>query len=110
MDLKPVIRSKYINHDWPGNIRELRNVIEKYIILGDKYDDISSSKEYDDFQSKNVISLPLRNARKVFEKNYLQSQINRFDGNISKTAEFIGMERSALHRKLKQLGITEEEK
>ena len=110
IDLKPIIKTKYINHDWPGNIRELRNVIEKYIILGDKYDDINSSKEYDDFQSKNVISLPLRNARKIFEKNYLQSQINRFDGNISKTAAFIGMERSALHRKLKQLGITEEDK
>ena len=54
--------------------------------------------------------MPLRNARKLFEKNYLQSQINRFDGNISKTAAFIGMERSALHRKLKQLGITEEDK
>ena len=110
IDLKPVIKAKYINYDWPGNIRELRNIIEKYIILGDKYDDINSSKEYEDFQSKNVISLPLRNARKVFEKNYLQSQINRFDGNISKTAAFIGMERSALHRKLKQLGITEEDK
>ena len=61
-----------------------------------------------DLTDQNVISLPLKNARKVFEKNYLQSQINRFDGNISKTAEFIGMERSALHRKLKQLGITEE--
>ena len=58
--------------------------------------------------NQNVISLPLKNARKVFEKNYLQSQINRFDGNISKTASFIGMERSALHRKLKQLGITED--
>tara|TARA_A100001015_G_scaffold23164_1_gene26217 strand:+ start:2717 stop:4048 length:1332 start_codon:yes stop_codon:yes gene_type:complete len=110
IDLKPIIKAKYINHDWPGNIRELRNIIEKYMILGDKYDDINSSKEYEDFQSKNVISLPLRNARKVFEKNYLQSQINRFDGNISKTAAFIGMERSALHRKLKQLGITEEDK
>ena len=52
-----------------------------------------------------MISLPLKNARKVFEKHYLQSQINRFDGNISKTALFIGMERSALHRKLKQLGL-----
>ena len=110
IDLKPIIKAKYINHDWPGNIRELRNVIEKYIILGDKYDDISSSKADDEFQSKNVISLPLKNARKIFEKNYLQSQINRFDGNISKTAAFIGMERSALHRKLKQLGITEEDK
>ena len=110
-DLKPLIKTKYINYEWPGNIRELRNVIERYSILGEKYDDNNNAAEkLDDFQNKNVISLPLRNARKLFEKNYLQSQINRFDGNISKTAAFIGMERSALHRKLKQLGITEEEK
>ena len=109
-DLKPLIKTKYINYEWPGNIRELRNVIERYSILGEKYDDSNETEKLDDFQNKNVISLPLRNARKLFEKNYLQSQINRFDGNISKTAAFIGMERSALHRKLKQLGITEEEK
>ena len=109
-DLKPLIKTKYINYEWPGNIRELRNVIERYSILGEKYDDSNAAENLDDFQNKNVISLPLRNARKLFEKNYLQSQINRFDGNISKTAAFIGMERSALHRKLKQLGITEEEK
>ena len=109
-DLKPIIKTKYINYDWPGNIRELRNVIERYSILGEKYDDNSITEKLEDFQNKNVISLPLRNARKLFEKNYLQSQINRFDGNISKTAAFIGMERSALHRKLKQLGITEEDK
>ena len=110
IDLKPLIKTKYINYEWPGNIRELRNVIERYSILGEKYDDNDLTEKLDDFQNKNVISLPLRNARKLFEKNYLQSQINRFDGNISKTAAFIGMERSALHRKLKQLGITEEEK
>ena len=109
-NLKPLIKTKYINYEWPGNIRELRNVIERYSILGEKYDDNNALEKLDDFQNKNVISLPLRNARKLFEKNYLQSQINRFDGNISKTAAFIGMERSALHRKLKQLGITEEEK
>ena len=86
------------------------SLIERYSILGEKYDDNNSVEKLDDFQNKNVISLPLRNARKLFEKNYLQSQINRFDGNISKTAAFIGMERSALHRKLKQLGITEEDK
>ena len=109
-DIKPIIKTKYINYDWPGNIRELRNVIERYSILGEKYDDNITTDKLEDFQNKNVISLPLRNARKLFEKNYLQSQINRFDGNISKTAAFIGMERSALHRKLKQLGITEEDK
>ena len=109
-DLKPIIKSKYINYEWPGNIRELRNVIERHIILGDKYDDVIEESKVNDLQHKNVISLPLKNARKVFERNYLQSQINRFDGNISKTASFIGMERSALHRKLKQLGLTEENK
>ena len=109
-DLKPIIKSKYINYEWPGNIRELRNVIERHIILGDKYDDVNDESNVNDLQDKNVISLPLKNARKVFERNYLQSQINRFDGNISKTASFIGMERSALHRKLKQLGLTEENK
>ena len=102
------IKAKYINYDWPGNIRELRNTIERYIILGEKYDDDDNSDHSSEFTDQNVISLPLKNARKIFEKHYLQSQINRFDGNISKTASFIGMERSALHRKLKQLGLTEE--
>ncbi len=107
IDLKPIIKSKYINYDWPGNVRELRNIIERYIIVGEKYIDEGNINN-DEIANQNVISLPLKNARKIFEKNYLQSQINRFDGNISKTAAFIGMERSALHRKLKQLGITED--
>ncbi len=107
LDLKPIIKSKYINYDWPGNIRELRNIIERYIIVGENY--IEEEKfNNNEITDPNVISLPLKNARKIFEKHYLQSQINRFDGNISKTATFIGMERSALHRKLKQLGITED--
>ncbi len=109
-NLKPIIKSKFINYDWPGNIRELRNLIERYIILGDKNFDHSNDGDTSRIDNKNVISLPLKNARKIFEKNYLLSQITRFQGNISKTASFIGMERSALHRKLKQLGITEEEK
>ena len=91
------------------NIRELRNIVERMVILGDKYNYDDEAKNISQ-DNKNVISLPLKNARKVFEKNYLQSQISRFDGNISKTAAFIGMERSALHRKLKQLGITEDSK
>jgi len=109
IDLKSLIKSKYINYSWPGNLRELRNIVERMVILGDKYNDDDEAKKTSQ-DNKNVISLPLKNARKVFEKNYLQSQINRFDGNISKTAAFIGMERSALHRKLKQLGITEDSK
>ena len=106
VDLKPMIFKKYFDYKWPGNIRELRNVVERYIILGDKYDDNDTSESAT--VTKNVISLPLKNARKVFEKNYILSQLERFDGNISKTANFIGMERSALHRKLKQLEINEE--
>ena len=111
-DIKPLIRSKYPNYDWPGNVRELRNAVERHIILGDKDDDrfLNDDDDQKRLMEKNVISLPLKNARKLFEKNYLLSQITRFDGNISKTASFIGMERSALHRKLKQLGISEEEK
>ena len=108
IDLIPIIKSKYINYEWPGNIRELRNIIERHIILGDKYEEDVDTSQDSELTNQNVISLPLKNARKVFEKNYLQSQINRFDGNISKTASFIGMERSALHRKLKQLGLTED--
>ncbi len=107
-DLKPIIKSKYINYNWPGNIRELRNIVERFTILGENYDDENIITKEANLADQNVISLPLKNARRVFEKNYLQSQINRFDGNISKTASFIGMERSALHRKLKQLGITED--
>ena len=110
-NLMSMIKSKYINYDWPGNVRELRNIVERHIILGDKFGEIpddDNAKISD--ESKNVISMPLKNARKIFEKNYLQSQIKRFNGNISKTAVFIGMERSALHRKLKQLGIYEDDK
>ena len=104
-DLREYIKTNYINYDWPGNVRELRNIIERYCIIGGK---IAENQEQLDsgFNSKNVISMPLKNARKIFEKNYLVSQIQRFNGNISKTASFIGMERSALHRKLKQLGIS----
>ena len=104
-DLRDYIKTNYMNYDWPGNVRELRNIVERYCIIGRK---ITENKEQLDsgFNSKNVISMPLKNARRIFEKNYLESQIQRFNGNISKTASFIGMERSALHRKLKQLGIS----
>ena len=104
-DLRDYIKTNYMNYDWPGNVRELRNIIERYCIIGGK---IAENQDQLDsgFNSKNVISMPLKNARKIFEKNYLESQIQRFNGNISKTASFIGMERSALHRKLKQLGIS----
>ena len=104
-----------INYNWPGNVRELRNLIERIAILSpDSNDKISniikeSLKTPDDNPSivKNSFSIPLKEARENFEKEYLTTQIKKFNGNISKTAEFIGMERSALHRKLKGLGIKE---
>ena len=101
------IKSKFSHYDWPGNIRELKNVVERELIIGEKQEFLDKDQLYDDFDQKNVISMPLKNAREAFERNYLLSQIKRFNGNVSKTAAFIGMERSALHRKLKQLKITE---
>jgi two-component system nitrogen regulation response regulator NtrX len=102
-------------HGWPGNVRQLRNIVERLLILAS--DDVTEAVTADllptDLGSgmggnKNgdlVISLPLREAREIFERDYLIAQINRFGGNISRTAAFIGMERSALHRKLKSLGV-----
>jgi two-component system nitrogen regulation response regulator NtrX len=100
---------------WPGNIRQLRNVIERVLILGD--DGPIEARELpgqadnpaDDGRivlSGGLATLPLREARELFEREYLLTQINRFGGNISRTATFVGMERSALHRKLKSLGVT----
>jgi len=104
-------------HTWPGNVRQLRNVIERLLILAtdDAMQVISADLLPSDLganapwggtgRSDLVISLPLREAREIFERDYLVAQINRFGGNISRTAAFIGMERSALHRKLKSLGV-----
>ena len=107
--------SYLINYEWPGNIRELRNLIERIAILSpDSHEKISniikeSLKTTDNVISKseNPLSVPLKEARENFEKEYLTTQLKKFNGNISKTADFIGMERSALHRKLKGLGIKE---
>jgi len=107
--------SYLINYDWPGNVRELRNLIERIAILSpDSKDKISniikeSLKKSNEaiLTSKNSLSVPLKEARENFEKEYLTSQLRKYNGNISKTANFIGMERSALHRKLKILGITQ---
>jgi two-component system nitrogen regulation response regulator NtrX len=105
------------SHDWPGNVRQLRNIVERLLILAtdDAAQVISADLLPADLGSNApwggggrgdlVISLPLREAREIFERDYLIAQINRFGGNISRTAAFIGMERSALHRKLKSLGV-----
>tara|TARA_A100001011_G_C14259035_1_gene821490 strand:+ start:34 stop:1413 length:1380 start_codon:yes stop_codon:yes gene_type:complete len=106
---------------WPGNIRQLRNAVEQILILGPNNCEIDSSELPDSKQTdKNhtgnsvfqddFINLSLRDAREVFEREYLMAQINRFGGNISKTAIFVGMERSALHRKMKTLSIVSENK
>ena len=107
--------SYILNHNWHGNVRELRNLIERIAILQpDNKEKISNivkeSLKNDDFTNKiteNNLSIPLKEAREKFEKEYLTIQLKKFNGNISKTANFVGMERSALHRKLKGLGIKE---
>ncbi|VFU08014.1 Nitrogen assimilation regulatory protein NtrX [Methylocella tundrae] len=106
------------SHDWPGNIRQLRNNVERLMILaaGDPDAAITADMLPSEIGAlvpstpngaggEKLMSLPLRDAREVFEREYLVAQINRFGGNISRTAEFIGMERSALHRKLKSLRV-----
>ena len=106
-------------YHWPGNVQQLRNVVERTLILMHRDPDLEISCERLPSEIMDaglsipageglelVISLPLRDARERFEREYLIAQINRFGGNISRTAAFIGMERSALHRKLKALGVS----
>lgn len=107
------------SYEWPGNVRQLRNVVERTVILapGDRIGridlDLLPPEVMQSGQSGNhlgasaIMGTPLREARETFEREYLRVQIRRFSGNISRTASFIGMERSALHRKLKLLGISE---
>jgi two-component system nitrogen regulation response regulator NtrX len=105
-------------HDWPGNVRQLRNNVERLMILagGDPDAVITAAMLPQDVGSmvpsmpkgaggEHLMGMPLRDAREAFEREYLRAQISRFSGNISRTAEFVGMERSALHRKLKALGM-----
>ncbi len=111
------------SHDWPGNVRQLRNNIERLMILvgGDPDSIITADMLPDEIISpvplspngaggEHLMSLPLRDAREIFEREYLLAQVNRFGGNISRTAEFVGMERSALHRKLRALGVNSNER
>ena len=106
------------SYDWPGNVRQLRNVVERTVILAPRDRlpkiepdmlpaEISSSRVGGEGGFSSLMGIPLREARENFEREYLNIQIRRFSGNISKTAAFIGMERSALHRKLKLLGMGE---
>jgi two-component system nitrogen regulation response regulator NtrX len=105
-------------YDWPGNVRQLRNVVDWLLIMasGDPKDPIRADMlppeigaitptvlKWD--KGGEIMGLPLRDAREVFEREYLLAQVTRFGGNISRTASFVGMERSALHRKLKSLGV-----
>ena len=107
--------SYILNHEWHGNVRELRNLIERIAILQPNTQEKISSiikeslKSEDNINkiNENSLSVPLKEAREKFEKEYLTIQLKKFNGNISKTATFVGMERSALHRKLKGLGIKE---
>tara|TARA_Y100001958_G_C21233135_1_gene559100 strand:+ start:512 stop:1867 length:1356 start_codon:yes stop_codon:yes gene_type:complete len=102
-----------IDYTWPGNVRELRNLIERIAILAPESNEKVSniikeslkSQNYENLNSENALEVPLKEARENFEKEYLTTQLKKFGGNISKMAKFIGMERSALHRKLKGLNI-----
>ena len=108
-----------MSHDWPGNVRDLRNVIERMLIMapGDPSETIRAEAitgvigAMADSTRPNrldgeIMAVPLREARELFERQYLEAQVTRFDGNVAKTAAFIGMERSALYRKLRSLGLT----
>ena len=110
-------------YEWPGNVRELRNVVERVLIMAPGGEDepiradmvpmeIASAAPIAAVNASNaeIMGLPLREAREIFEREYLLAQVARFGGNISRTAEFVGMERSALHRKLKSLGVQSDER
>ncbi len=107
-------------HEWPGNVRQLRNVVERLLIMSAENEtitiDMLPSEIISDVSvvrpsmNNDIMSLSLRDAREKFEREYLKVQVSRFNGNISRTAEYVGMERSALHRKLKSLGLAGNEK
>ena len=110
-------------YDWPGNVRQLRNLIDWLLIMapGDAREPIRADSLPPEIsgagpvalrmdRSAEIMTMPLRDARELFERQYLEAQLLRFGGNISRTAQFVGMERSALHRKLKGLGVQGEDK
>lgn len=107
-------------HEWPGNVRQLRNVVERLLIMSADNETItldmlpteiiSDASVVRPSMNNDIMSLSLRDAREKFEREYLKVQVSRFNGNISRTAEYVGMERSALHRKLKGLGLAGNEK
>jgi two-component system nitrogen regulation response regulator NtrX len=116
--ISPEAMAALQSYDWPGNVRQLRNVVERTVILAPRDrlaridadmlpSEIVSTPMGGDSGGSALMGVPLREARESFEREYLKVQIRRFSGNISKTASFIGMERSALHRKLKLLGMAE---
>ncbi len=117
-ELAPEMLAALQAYDWPGNVRQLRNVVERTVILAPRDrlsrvepdmlpHEITGGSEDKGGGVSSLMGVPLREARESFEREYLRIQIRRFSGNISKTAGFIGMERSALHRKLKLLGMTD---
>jgi len=116
-DISPEAMAVLQAYHWPGNVRQLRNIVERILILATDDaaeaisadllpSDVNGTQNGNGHRKDLVITLPLREAREIFERDYLLAQINRFGGNISRTASFVGMERSALHRKLKSLGVT----
>ncbi len=121
-ELSPDALAALQTHDWPGNVRQLRNLMDWLMIMapGHAADPIRADMLPPEIGAKapalladpgaDVMALPLREARDLFETQYLQAQLVRFAGNISRTAQFVGMERSALHRKLKQLGVNTDER
>jgi len=111
--IAPATMAVMTSYNWPGNVRQLRNLVEWLIIMHPGRvivpdmlpPELTKGDEVDANLMDKANSLPLRQARELFEKNYLSSQLKRFSGNVSRTADFVRMERSALHRKLKSLGV-----
>lgn len=111
--ISPAAMAILTSYNWPGNVRQLRNMVEWVIIMypgktisADMLPgEVKQSEPARTTLMEEAVTLPLRDAREMFERNYLHNQLSRFSGNISRTADFVGMERSALHRKLKSLGV-----